>query len=54
MEKERLETSATIQSQKNLPRVLVGREFDSGWTNTQGLKNKWVESAAFVITSANG
>ena len=25
-----------------------GREFDSGRTNTQGLKNNWVESAAFV------
>ena len=31
-----------------------GHEFDSGRTNTQGLKNNWVESAAFVITSANG
>ena len=31
-----------------------GREFDSRRTNTQGLKNNWVESAAFVITSANG
>ena len=31
-----------------------GREFDSGRTNTQGLKNNRVESAAFVIKSANG
>ena len=31
-----------------------GREFDSGRNNTQGLKNNWAESAAFVITSANG
>ena len=31
-----------------------GREFDSSRTNTQGLKNNWVESAAFVIKSANG
>ena len=23
-------------------------------TNTQGLKNNWEESAAFVMTSANG
>ena len=31
-----------------------GREFDPGRTNTHGLKNNWAESAAFVITSANG
>ena len=31
-----------------------GREFDSRRTNAQGLKNNWGESAAFVITSANG
>ena len=24
-----------------------------GWTNTQGLKNNWGESAVFVMTSAN-
>jgi len=30
-----------------------GREFDSGRTNTQGLKINWGESASFVITSAN-
>ena len=29
-----------------------GRKFDSGRTNTKGLN--WLESAAFVITSANG
>ena len=29
------------------------REFDSGRTNTQGLRD-WGESAAFVITSING
>ena len=30
-----------------------GREYDSGRPNTQGLKNNWADSAAFVITSAN-
>ena len=31
-----------------------GREFDFDRTNAQGHKNNWGESAAFVITSANG
>ena len=31
-----------------------GCEFDSGRTNTQGLKNNCVENVAFVIKSANG